>query len=79
MWCVLNVLYSIEKYLLTLPIFYLSCCIVQTKGDYYRLLLAVTRESSGEAWLVYILQGVEQVSRAHSETPGRAERAPSRS
>lgn len=60
---ILNVLYLIEKRLLTLPILYLSRYIVQTKADYYRLLLAVTREEAWEAWVIYMLEGVEQVSR----------------
>ena len=60
---ILNVLYLIEKDLLTLPMLYLSRYIVQTKADYHRLLLAVTREEAWEAWLIYMLTGVEQVSR----------------
>ena len=60
---ILNVLYLIEKNLLTLPILYLSRYVVQTKADYYRLLLAVTREGAWEAWVVYMLQGIEQVAR----------------
>jgi Fic family protein len=59
---ILNVLYLVEKDLLTLPILYLSRYIVQNKVDYYRLLLAVTREAAWEAWIVYMLQGVEQVA-----------------
>jgi Fic family protein len=60
---VLNVLYLVEQNLLTLPILYLSRYIVHSKADYYRLLLGVTRDESWEAWIVYLLNGVEQVSR----------------
>lgn len=60
---VLNVLYLIEKGLLTLPVLHLSRYIVQSKSDYYRLLLAVTRDEVWEDWILYMLQGVEQVSR----------------
>lgn len=60
---VLNVLYLVEQDLLTLPILHLSRYIVQSKSDYYRLLLAVTREEAWEDWILYVLQGVEQVSR----------------
>ncbi|MHA7833916.1 MAG: protein adenylyltransferase Fic [Algiphilus sp.] len=59
---ILNVLYLIERDLLTLPILYLSRYIVQSKADYYRLLLGVTRDGAWEPWIVYMLQGVAQVS-----------------
>lgn len=60
---ILNVLYLLEQNLLTLPILYLSRYIVQNKADYYRLLNQVTEKGEWEAWLVFILNGVEQVSR----------------
>lgn len=60
---ILNVLYLIEQDLLTLPILYLSRYIVESKADYYRLLLQVTRDGNWEAWILYMLEGVEQVSR----------------
>jgi len=60
---ILNVLYLIEQDLLTLPILYLSRYIVYSKSDYYRLLLQVTRDEDWEAWILYMLEGVEQVSR----------------
>ncbi len=59
---VLNVLYLIERGLLTLPILYLSRYIVQNKSDYYRLLNHVTRTGESEAWILFMLQGVEQTS-----------------
>lgn len=48
--------------LLTLPILYLSRYIIQNKKDYYRLLLDVTREQAWEAWVLYILRGVEDTA-----------------
>lgn len=60
---ILNVLYLIERDLLTLPILYLSRFIVDRKKEYYRLLLEVTRDGNWEAWIVYMLAGIEQVSR----------------
>ena len=60
---VLNVLYLIEQDLLTMPILYLSRYIVQSRADYYRLLLGVTRDEAWEDWILYMLAGVEQVSR----------------
>lgn len=59
---VLNSLFLIQEGLLTLPILYLSRYIIQNKPDYYRLLLQVTREGDWEAWLLYILKGVEETA-----------------
>ena len=60
---ILNVLYLIEQGLLTLPILYLSRYIVQNKSDYYRLLNQVTRDAQWQPWILFMLEGVEQVSR----------------
>lgn len=59
---VLNSLFLIQENLLTLPILYLSRYIIQHKADYYRLLLEVTCEDSWEAWVLYILKGVEETA-----------------
>lgn len=59
---IINVLYLIEQQLLTLPILYLSRYIVQHKQDYYRLLTQVTRKQDWQAWILFILQGVQEVS-----------------
>ena len=59
---IVNVLYLIEQGLLTLPILYLSRYIVQHKDDYYRLLTQVTRTGDWQAWIIFMLNGVEQVS-----------------
>ncbi len=59
---VLNSLFLVETGLLTLPILYLSRYIINNKADYYRLLLAVTREGAWEAWLLYMLRGVEETA-----------------
>lgn len=60
---VMNILYLIEKDLLTLPILYLSRHIVQNKQDYYRLLLSVTSNGEWHAWIKYMLNAVEQTAR----------------
>lgn len=60
---VLNILFLIEKELLTLPVLYLSRYIVQRKSDYYRLLNGVTRNGDWEPWLLYMLQAVEETAR----------------
>lgn len=59
---VLNGLFLITENLLTLPILYLSRYFFQHRADYYRLLLAVTREQSWEEWVLYILKGVEETA-----------------
>ena len=60
---VLNVLMLVDAGLLRLPVLYLSRYVIDTKNDYYRLLLAVTAESAWEEWVLYVLAGVEQTSR----------------
>lgn len=56
---VLNSLYLVQMELLTLPVLYLSRHIIATKEQYYRLLLAVTRDREWEPWLLYMLEAVE--------------------
>jgi Fic family protein len=60
---VLNSLYLVQTGLLTLPILYLSRYIIDRKRDYYRLLLAVTRECAWEPWLLFMLDAVEETAR----------------
>jgi Fic family protein len=59
---VLNSLFLVEQGLLPLPILYLSRYIIAHKADYYRRLLAVTREEDWEGWLLYILRGVAETA-----------------
>ncbi len=59
----LNILYLIQQGLLSLPILYLSRHIIAHKADYYRLLLAVTRDQAWEPWLIFMLQGVADTSK----------------
>ncbi len=60
---ILNVLMLIESGLLDLPTLYLSKYILQTRGEYYRLLENVTRKGEWEAWVIYMLTAVEQTSK----------------
>jgi|HubBroStandDraft_3_1064219.scaffolds.fasta_scaffold02305_5 Fic family protein len=60
---ILNVLILIDAGLLRLPVLYLSRYIIDSKNDYYRLLLAVTVESAWEEWVLYMLAGIEVTSR----------------
>ena len=59
---IVNSLFLIQQGLLTLPILYLSRYIIRHKADYYRLLLQVTREQDGEAWIIFVLKGVEETA-----------------
>jgi Fic family protein len=59
---VLNSLFLVEQGLLPLPILYLSRYIISHKSDYYRLLLAVTREAAWEPWVLYILRAVAETA-----------------
>jgi Fic family protein len=59
---VLNSLFLVEQGLLPLPVLYLSRYIIANKPDYYRLLLAVTREGAWEPWLLYMLEAVEDTA-----------------
>ena len=59
---ILNSLFLVEEGLLPLPILYLSRYIIAHKADYYRLLLAVTRDAAWEDWLLYMLRGVGETA-----------------
>lgn len=56
---IINILYLVQKELLHLPVLYLSRYIIQNKSDYYRLLQEVRESGKWEAWLLYLLNGVE--------------------
>ena len=67
---VINILFLIQQDLLQLPILYLSRHIIQNKADYYRLLLAVTKDHDWEPWILYMLKSVENTSRWTTEKIG---------
>ena len=58
----LNELMLIEQGLLDLPVLYLSRYVIRNRADYYRLLLAVTREAAWEGWILYVLRGVSETA-----------------
>ncbi len=58
----LNVLMLVEAGLLHHPLLHLSRHFIETRDDYYRLLLKVTEEGAWEEWISYVLTGVEQVA-----------------
>lgn len=60
---ILNILFLVQEKLLGLPILYLSRAIIARKADYYRLLLAVTRDQAWEPWILFMLEAVEETAR----------------
>jgi Fic family protein len=59
---ILNILYLVKENLLGTPVLYLSRYINQHKADYYRLLQAVRTDGAWEEWLIFMLDGVEQMA-----------------
>jgi Fic family protein len=59
---ILNILMLTNSGLLQQPLLYLSRYFLQTRADYYRLLLEVTANGAWEDWLVYVLEGVAQTA-----------------
>ena len=61
---IINILYLVQKKLLTLPILYLSNYIIKNKSEYYKLLQSVRNDNNWEPWILYMLNGVEESSSA---------------
>lgn len=59
---ILNILYLVQQGLLDIPVLYLSRYIIENKADYYRRIRAVTESGDWEAWILYILEAVEQTA-----------------
>lgn len=59
---ILNILYLVQQKLLSIPVLYLSRFIIQNKAEYYKRLRAVTESGEWEAWLLYMLTGVEETA-----------------
>lgn len=60
---IINILYLVKCGLLDSPILYLSRYINQQKTDYYKLLQAVRTDNAWELFILYMLEGVEQISK----------------
>lgn len=60
---ILNLLFLVEQGLLRHPVLYMSGAIIRSKPDYYRLILEVTTARRWEAWLLYMLNTVEETAR----------------
>jgi len=59
---ILNILFLVEQRLLDLPVLYLSRAIIKRKSDYYQFLLNVTADSAWEAWVLYMLEAVNDTA-----------------
>lgn len=56
---IMNILYLVTQGLLDLPVLYLSRHIILNRGDYYKKLQGARDAAGMEAWLIYMLEGVE--------------------
>ncbi|TAE13795.1 MAG: Fic family protein [Bacteroidetes bacterium] len=59
---IINILYLILQGLLELPILYLSRYIIRNKDEYYKKLQAVRDSNKWEDWILFNLDGIEQIS-----------------
>ena len=60
---IINVLYLVMNDLLNLPILYLSRYIIEHKVVYYKLLQEVRETDNWENWVLYLLDGIEQIAK----------------
>ncbi|MEA2041937.1 MAG: Fic family protein [Bacteroidota bacterium] len=60
---IINVLYLVMNGLLDLPILYLSRYIIENKGEYYKKLQEVRETDKWENWILYLLNGIEQIAK----------------
>ncbi len=60
---IINILFLIDKGLLTLPILYLSRYIVTHKANYYSYLRGVTASGEWEPWILFMLDAVAETSK----------------
>lgn len=59
---VVNLVYLVECGLLSVPVLYLSRYILERKQDYYRLLREVTEVQAWQAWILFVLTAVKEMS-----------------
>lgn len=59
---IINELFLVKSGLLDSPILYLSKYILSTKEEYYRLLNDIHDKGNWEAWILYILKGIQETS-----------------
>ena len=59
---ILNILFLVQEDLLKIPVLFLSRYIINHKTQYYRLLRGVTEKGEWEAWILYMLDALENTS-----------------
>ncbi|CAC9585678.1 MloA [uncultured Gammaproteobacteria bacterium] len=59
---IINILYLMLNDLLDLPVLYLSGYIINNKEKYYRLLREVDTKGNWKAWVLYMLEAIEQTT-----------------
>lgn len=59
---ILNILFLIQENLLGIPVLYLSRYILQNKAEYYERLRLVTENNEWEAWILYMLDAVDETA-----------------
>jgi Fic family protein len=59
---IINVLYLVQQGLLETPILYLSRYITKNKAKYYQLLQSTRETGDWEPWLLYMINGVAEIS-----------------
>lgn len=59
---VINVLYLVKEWLLSLPILYLSRYINTHKSKYYELLQKVRTDDTWEEWIIFMMVAVEKTA-----------------
>jgi Fic family protein len=64
---IINILYLMNKGLLSIPILYLSRYIIRHKNEYYRLLNMVRKDNLWEEWVLYMLDAVVETSKETTE------------
>jgi len=67
---VINLLFLVEKELLSSPILYLSRYIIRNKAQYYELLLGVTKQQAWEELVLFMLNAVSDTARSTTDKIG---------
>lgn len=64
---ILNLLYLVQKGLLSQPVLYLSKYIIVDKTDYYYNLAGVTQRGAWKPWILYMLDAIEVTATMSNE------------
>ncbi len=65
---IINILYLVLEGLVDMPILYLSRYIIRNKSDYYRLLNDVSFNDGLNNWILFMLKGIEEISKETIKT-----------